>query len=193
MARNADGEFEMVLGNKQLLSLLFLVVVLFAVFFSLGYMVGKSVAPAQSQAAQQPPGSETPSSRAPLPEPVKEPPVRRPAESLTPAPEPAPVRSEPAAAKAPQPPPETKEKETEAAASARPVRDMHLQVAAARVREDAEALAASLRKKGYTVVLKSDGSGWHRVLVGPFTSEKAAQEMKLLLEKDGYKSILKKP
>ena len=40
MPRNADGEFEMVVGNRQLLSLLFLVVVLFAVFFSLGYMVG---------------------------------------------------------------------------------------------------------------------------------------------------------
>ncbi|MBI3693881.1 MAG: SPOR domain-containing protein [Acidobacteria bacterium] len=190
MARNSEGEFEMVLGNKQLLSLLFLVVVLFAVFFSLGYMVGKSVSPAQTLAAQ-PPAAETPASRTPLPEPVKEPPMRRQAEppALT---EPAPAPSEPVAVRTPVP--ETNEPAKPAAAPAPPLREMHLQIAAVRVRADAEALAASLRQKGYTVTLNSDGGdAWHRVLVGPFFSEKSAQETKLLLERDGYKSILKKP
>ena len=191
MARNPDGEFEMVLGNKQLLSLLFLVVVLFAVFFSLGYMVGKSVSPAQTLAAQ-PGAGETPPSR--TPEPVKEPPVMRPAETPAAVAEPAPAPSEPVAVKAPQPAPKTQEVVRPAAAPVPPVGEMYLQVAAVRVREDAEALASSLRKKGYNVAPNSDGSdGWHRVLVGPFASEKAAQEMKLLLERDGYKSILKKP
>ncbi|MEX2303092.1 MAG: SPOR domain-containing protein [Bryobacterales bacterium] len=40
MASREEEEFELVLGNKQLLSLFFLVVVLFGVFFSFGYTVG---------------------------------------------------------------------------------------------------------------------------------------------------------
>ena len=42
MPSREDEEFELVLGNKQLLSLFFVVVVLFAVFFSFGYTVGFS-------------------------------------------------------------------------------------------------------------------------------------------------------
>ncbi len=45
MAKNEEGEFELVVGNKQLLSIVFLMIVLFGVFFSLGYLVGKSSAP----------------------------------------------------------------------------------------------------------------------------------------------------
>ena len=37
---NREEEFELVLGNKQLLSLFFIVVGFFAAFFSVGYMVG---------------------------------------------------------------------------------------------------------------------------------------------------------
>ena len=40
MSPRQEEEFELVLGNKQLLSLFFLVVVLFGVFFSFGYTVG---------------------------------------------------------------------------------------------------------------------------------------------------------
>ena len=40
MRPKQEEEFELVLGNRQLLSLFFLAVVLFAVFFSFGYMVG---------------------------------------------------------------------------------------------------------------------------------------------------------
>lgn len=45
MARNDDGEFELVLGNRQLLSVFFIVVVLLGVFFTMGYIVGKNSAP----------------------------------------------------------------------------------------------------------------------------------------------------
>jgi cell division septation protein DedD len=50
MSRNdpttVDGsEYEMVLGNKQLLSVFFIVVVLLAVFFTMGYVVGRNSAP----------------------------------------------------------------------------------------------------------------------------------------------------
>ena len=43
MRRDSEtGEFELVLGNGQLLSGLFIVVLLFAVFFALGYVVGQN-------------------------------------------------------------------------------------------------------------------------------------------------------
>src|ERR1700684_3649810 len=45
MKNNEAGEFEMVLGNKQLLSGFFVVVILFAVFFVMGYIVGRNSSP----------------------------------------------------------------------------------------------------------------------------------------------------
>ena len=45
---NDDGEFELVLGNKQLFSVFFIVVVLLGVCFLMGYVVGKNSAPVLS-------------------------------------------------------------------------------------------------------------------------------------------------
>lgn len=52
MARSEDGEFELVLGNKQLLSVFFIVVVLLGVFFTMGYIVGKNSASSEVLAAR---------------------------------------------------------------------------------------------------------------------------------------------
>lgn len=45
MAKNEDGEFELILGNNQLLSVFFLVVLLLALCFVGGYVVGRNAAP----------------------------------------------------------------------------------------------------------------------------------------------------
>src|SRR5665647_730114 len=45
MPRNDDGEFELVLGNKQLLSVFFIVIILLGVFFTMGYIVGRNSGP----------------------------------------------------------------------------------------------------------------------------------------------------
>ena len=42
MAKNDEGEFELVLGNRQLISVFLIVVILLAVFFSMGYIVGRN-------------------------------------------------------------------------------------------------------------------------------------------------------
>lgn len=42
LARNEEGEFELVLGNRQLVSVFLIVVVLLGVFFSMGYFVGRN-------------------------------------------------------------------------------------------------------------------------------------------------------
>ena len=41
-----EGEYELVLGNRQLLSAFFIIVILFGVFFTMGYVVGRNSAPA---------------------------------------------------------------------------------------------------------------------------------------------------
>ena len=40
-----SNEFELVLGNKQLLSVFFIVIMLLAVFFTMGYTLGRNSAP----------------------------------------------------------------------------------------------------------------------------------------------------
>src|SRR5436189_1143551 len=42
MRNNETGEFELVVGNRQLLSGFFIVVLLFAVSFAMGYVVGQN-------------------------------------------------------------------------------------------------------------------------------------------------------
>ena len=217
MARNPEGEYELVLGNKQLLSLFFLVVVLFAVFFSLGYMVGKAVAPAPTMAAQPAPTTGNESGISPLPPadsaPKNSPPTAEPAPVVTetePA-RPEAVKSTVAAPRAtppdspaaeqPEPPAAPPARQGKTAAVAEPPaspavisREIHLQIAALHVRSDADALIESLQKKGYKAVLETQaGDGWYRILIGPFPNERAAQEMKAALEKDGYKSMLRRP
>lgn len=50
MPRNEDGEFEMVLGNKQLLTIFFLVIILLGVFFTMGYVLGRNSGPVDAAA-----------------------------------------------------------------------------------------------------------------------------------------------
>lgn len=50
MPTNEEGEFELILGNKQLLSVFFIVVILLGVFFTMGYVVGRNSAPVEATA-----------------------------------------------------------------------------------------------------------------------------------------------
>jgi hypothetical protein len=51
LPKNEDGEFELVLANRQLLSVFFIVVILLGVFFTMGYIVGRSSTPAAAEIA----------------------------------------------------------------------------------------------------------------------------------------------
>src|SRR5690349_10910323 len=50
--RDSDGQYELVVGNRQLLSAFFVVVILFSVFFALGYIVGRNSTPSSKLAAE---------------------------------------------------------------------------------------------------------------------------------------------
>ena len=51
MPRNEEGEFELILGNKQLLTVFFIIVVLLGIFATMGYIVGRSTVPSPPVAA----------------------------------------------------------------------------------------------------------------------------------------------
>ncbi|MBC7924430.1 MAG: hypothetical protein H7039_02130, partial [Bryobacteraceae bacterium] len=53
----ADREFEIILGNKQLFSLMFVVFVLLGVFFAMGYVMGRSTLPVDAAGRRTTPAS----------------------------------------------------------------------------------------------------------------------------------------
>ena len=53
MAKNEDGEFELILGNRQLISVFLIVVILLGVFFSMGYIVGRNSAPVIAESGRE--------------------------------------------------------------------------------------------------------------------------------------------
>jgi len=55
LPKNDDGEFELVLGNRQLISVFLIVVILLGVFFSMGYIVGRNSSPATEAARNEKP------------------------------------------------------------------------------------------------------------------------------------------
>jgi cell division protein FtsN len=237
MPPKQEEEFELVLGNKQLLSLFFLAVVLFAVFFSFGYMIGFGRGQqdrASAIASTEP--VETPQDEVRLPDTLLEEapkPVEPHAdiERVTAASHQAPALveperravAEPAKAAPPSPEPEKKPELAKAASKPEPVvkaaakqeplakapetrsanaavsgadvgRSIHLQVAAVRVKDDAQLLVNKLKAKGYRVSLNDKANdGWYRVVVGPFKDEDSAKTDQKRLSADGLNSLLRRP
>jgi len=183
MAEQRDGGFEFVLSNRQLLSLFFVVVVFFAAFFSVGYVVGFGHGEGSRPAPEL--------AEAPPPAPAQEE-VRLPDSLLMPAKEEAP---EPAAAPAtPAPRPTTPPAPRPAVAGTAAASGYNVQVSAVRVAADASNVASNLRGKGYPAHIEADrGDGWHRVLVGPFASREAAEESRKRLTTDGFSTLLRAP
>ena len=192
MPSRQDEEFELVLGNKQLMSLFFVVVVLFAVFFSFGYTVGFSrgqqdrVIAATSNLPAEPEMADVR-----IPDTLLED-APKPQEVLSPPP--APVKPEPPEPAAKPAPPPEKAAAPAAATGAQIARGIHVQVAALRVRSDAQLLVSKLKDKQYPVALyDKGGDGWHRVVVGPFKSVNEAKDAQNRMRADGLQTILRRP
>jgi hypothetical protein len=98
--KNDDGEFELILGNKQLLGVFFIVIVLLAVFFTMGYIVGRNSTPlitaetGKSGAKPLVVDSPAPKEGASTPAPeASAPPAAEPGTKETPAKEPEPAKT----------------------------------------------------------------------------------------------------
>jgi cell division septation protein DedD len=199
----ADGEKELVLGNRQLISLFFVVVALCGVFFAMGYLIGrnssKGIVAGTAPSADAPPATAlAPASPADAAPPAESPaaadnqggPEAQPAAVQTqaqtqPAPtQPAqtqPARDTPAKPAAPPPP--------SAAANAVVTPEAgatYLQVTALH-RADADNLVKTLREQNLpAVVAASSKEDLFRVLVGPYHQTAQVAEAKDKLKALGF-------
>jgi cell division septation protein DedD len=179
MAKNEDGEFELILGNRQLLSVFFIVVVLLGVFFTMGYIVGRNSGPlttaevlprkeakplvVDSTAPREQPAPTPTPTPAPETTPAKQAPPPRETAPQQPAPTP-PKPAEVAKKESPKPPPAAPASTGAAPAAGQ----LYLQLAATSQRE-ADIEVDVLHKKGFKAVAmqKPDQPEIVRVLVGP--------------------------
>jgi cell division septation protein DedD len=203
MKNNETGEFELVLGNRQLLSGFFIVVLLFGVAFAMGYIVGRNSTPSQRSQTEAVAGSAAPVPKE-RPEPAPAAPAPTPAQApadSTPAQQP-PAEAPPAAtppAQSTTPPPQPAAQSappaTPPASSAETPADAppgsFWQVIATSNRTAAEALQQSLKDKGFPVTLGPGPNNLVRVLVGPYSDTQSMGRAKTLLEAAGLHPVRK--
>lgn len=209
MPRNEEGEFELVLGNKQLLSVFFILVVLLGVFFTMGYIVGrnnpsadavniaiarrpvepasipKEVDPGPVVASPQP--AAVARAAAPAPE------ERRVSEAPVPEPKKETLKVEehkvPAVGPVEAPEPAPAAAKAVGGVLAAPPAGSYLQVAAID-QKGAVILADSLHKKRFPTIVTSGPGGLFRVLVGPLASPAEVAQTRTRLEEVGIKGAM---
>jgi outer membrane biosynthesis protein TonB len=207
LPKNDEGEFELILGNRQLISVFLIVVVLLGVFFSMGYIVGRNSSPAggAAEAAKAsethlPESASTDSPTPAEPSDASAQPLTSPADDTPPSttqPE-KPVEPPRIAKPAPAPPKETKPKpfsppDVAPAPERAPVAGQigggqYWQVVAT-TRPDAEIIAEALAKKGFHAVLApAPKDGVFRVLVGPLADAPMQAQTRTNLESAGFKN-----
>jgi cell division septation protein DedD len=178
MRNNETGEFELIVGNRQLLSGFFIVVLLFAVAFAMGYVVGQnSPRSAKVMAETATPPMTAPDGR-PSASTAAAPPVQPPA--------PTPSDAPPATAAAP-PEPVThpvREPEPAPAAAAAPAGSYWQVMAVAQ--PDADVIAKTLKDKGFPASLSPGPNNLMRVLVGPYSDTQSMGKAKTDLENAGF-------
>ena len=209
MVKNEDGEFELILGNRQLISVFLIVVILLGVFFSMGYIVGRNSAPVVSESAREsrpgivhapPPADASTADSVKSPEAAPASP-----EAATPSradtgthPAKDVAQSAPAAPAAPAPAPPQKTKSSPLPPAASPTASVSADVApgqywqvVATARPDAEIITETLGKKGFhTVITPAPKEGVFRVLVGPLKDASTQAQTRTALEAAGFKNPL---
>ncbi len=202
---NSSQDTEITLGTAKLLGLFFGLVMVCAVFFALGYTLGRrsdaglntasAAAPLQTTTKGPKPAGSAAEPAAPMTF-YKAVEQKDASAQLTPATStdsaPAPAMSSPATpASGTQSTPSANPPDPMAAI---PTSGYFVQVAAVSKQDDAEALVDALKKKQYPAFVATNTSTdkLFRVQVGPFGDIKDAEGMRSRLINDGYSPILKK-
>jgi cell division septation protein DedD len=207
---------EITLGTAKLLGLFFGLVIVCAVFFALGYTLGRKSdtgltaaisAPTQTASNGAKPGSSPTAQPAPPMTFYKAVEQKDANAQLTPA-----TATDTSASPTPTPAPSSSTTSTMSPSSgsspgtpaaqivtsdpmaALPTSGYFVQVAAVSKEDDAEALVDALKKKQYPAFVAANASTdkLFRVQVGPFSDIKEAESMRARLINDGYSPILKK-
>ena len=181
---------EITLGTGKMLALFFGLVILCAIFFGMGFTMGKNsirsgpeLLPSPSTTARTVPANHNVSSPTASTD-------SQPAPSQTAASASSPDNSSSSAPtqNATAPP-----QDQAAPAIPQPGQAYYVQVAAVSKQEDAEALVESLKGRQYSAFIANQGSDkLFHVQVGPFADVKSAEDTRAKLVSDGYSPILKK-
>lgn len=206
-----EQDREISLGTTTILGIFFALALLCAVFFGFGYSLGGRSA----QPAATPPETRAPESNSSKPAPgvpagqiTAKPsadatqsavvPIDSPAaptQDSQPAPDLTPVK---ATVSTTRPEPATTTALKPAAASLSPGIAVSpgssvVQVAAMSHQEDADIVAADLKRRGYTVAIRHEPQDkLFHVQIGPFATKKEADSMRQHLQADGYNSAIVK-
>ncbi len=190
---------EITLSTGRLLGMFFALVAICAVFFALGYSLGRGSGGSVSGATEPPPPPSATASGAAKPSAIKgtEPkPDANTADELTFYKSVEQKDANPQLAAKPPDQPAQPAPATPAAAPeiAKPAPGGYVvQIAAVTKQEDAEALVSNLRKKQYPVFINSgETDKLFHIQVGPFNDIKDAEAMRAKLAGDGYSPIVKR-
>ena len=193
-----EQDTEITLGTGRMLALFFGLVLVCAVFFAIGFSLGKKTATVGS--ANLPATSNGTPSASVRPSAAKNTQPVSPAGDLSfyktveqknadAGLTPQDSQPQPAAT----PSAEAPKADAGAAASAPASGSYYVQVAAVNRQEDAEALVAALKKKQYPAfAANSPADKFYHVQVGPYAEIKEAEAMRARLIGDGYNPIVKK-
>jgi len=190
---------EITLGTGKLLGIFFAVVIVCSVFFTMGYLLGKSTATggrteivgsasnaAGSTAGKPSAVAKVPEAPAPTSSPDSQ--VSSGASSAGSNPASSPAGSNASSANPSSPAPASAATEIKAS----PNGTFMVQVAAVSKQEDADILKSALQKKQYPVfVANSTSDALYHVQVGPFSNQQDADTMRNRLSADGYNAIVK--
>src|ERR1700704_4659274 len=200
---SSSQDTEITLGTTKLLVLFFGLVAICALFFALGYSLGRKAEPGITTASaaaspQVTPGGTKPAGAASAPPMTFYKAVEQKDANgeLTPAAnDPKSVSKADAQANAPA----ATDQSASAAANAPdptttlPTAGYSVQVAAVSKQEDAESLVDALKKKQYPASANTSSTDkFFHIQVGPFSDIKEAEAMRARLIGDGYNPILKK-
>jgi DedD protein len=194
MTTTTSEDTEITLGTGKMLALFFGLVALCAVFFGIGFSLGRSSVVVASPV----PGTTAVTTGGPRPSAVRTT-STAPATDMTfyKAVQGKDATSQPASTDAPTPAASDAASSTPPAASdpavAPPTNGYYVQVAAVSKAEDAEALVDALKKKQYPAFsVNTPADKLIHVQVGPYVDIKDAELMRGKLVSDGYNPILKK-
>ena len=184
-----ETDTEITLGTGKMLALFFGLVILCAVFFGMGFTMGKNsvrsapeLLPSPSTTARTSIAGRTATATATAPQTqtAEQPQATAPA-------------ANDANSTAPAPNTQTSSQNQPPNIPTEPGQAFYVQVAAVSKQEDADALVEALKGHQYSAFIASQSSDkLFHVQVGPFTDIKQAEDIRAKLVGDGYSPILKK-
>jgi cell division septation protein DedD len=207
MRNNETGEFELVVGNRQLLSGFFIVVLLFAVFFAMGYILGQN-SPRSAKLQAEAPATAPPASASdnrPQPAAAAPAPPAQPAQAAAGADAAQPGAPADAAPQPTTQPAREADVAAPAATSAQPPAaspapaaqgeglppGSYWQVRAVH-QPEAEIVVRTLKDKGFPALMTPGPNNLMRVLVGPYDDTQSLGRAKTELENAGFNNPIRR-